>query len=77
MPVWRVITIDLRALIDRNPSEGRDEIFLDKASAKAAQALRKNPHTRVSVHFCSHAAGEPSSEWYSCRDDVRAQYEEM
>lgn len=75
--IWRVITRDLRPRpVMPGPPEDFDELLPDQASAKARQALRKNPNTRVSVHLCPHAAGEAASVWWNCRDDARSLYEE-
>lgn len=78
MTTWRLITKDLRDLKDKDLlSDDADEQFPDKASADIAKLNRKKPHTQVSLHLCPHAAGEPASEWWDCRNDPRSQYEEF
>ena len=74
MPMWR------RIATDRDPNEAARVPPLDQRlpSQAAARAIpRRKPTERVSIHFCPHAAGEPSGEWYNCKDDPRAQYEEV
>jgi len=73
MATWRVMTTDLK---DRGP-DGKDETVGTKAEADALKTLRKKADTKVSVHLCSHTAGEPPSAWWNCKDDPRAQYEEL
>ena len=46
------------------------------ARARAAAERVRPGVVRATVHLCPHAAGEPASEWYNCKDDPRAQYEE-
>lgn len=47
------------------------------ARAAALKAARGAQPGRTSVHICPHSAGEPASEWYDCKADPRAQYEEV
>lgn len=70
MATWRRIEID-----PDDFSKSEDTLELSKTGAKAK--LKKKIGNKVSVHFCPHAAGEPSSEWYNCKDDSRAEYEEF
>lgn len=71
---WRRIETDLDPdTTKRGPVEDTIEVSKDAAKGK----LKKKSTSIVSVHFCPHAAGEPASEWYHCKDDPRAQYEEM
>ena len=69
MPTWR------RIETDPTPGESTDTLEVSKAVAKGKP--KKKVGNLVSIHFCPHAAGEPASEWYNCRDDVRSQYEEF
>ena len=67
---WRRIETDPTEL-----SVGEDTLEVSKDVAKAKP--KKKPGNKVSIHFCPHAAGEPASEGYNCKDDPRAQYEEF
>ena len=67
MPTWRRIETDL------DGSEDTLEVSKEAAKAKPKKKLGN----KVSVHLCPHAAGEPASEWYNCKDDPRTQYEEF
>ena len=69
MATWR------RIETDPTPGGSTDTLEVSKESAKGKP--KKNINNLASVHFCPHAAGEPSSEWYNCKDDLRAQYEEF
>lgn len=55
-----------------------DLLLLTQAEARArAVSERAKPDVLlVSVHLCPHAEGEPASEWYNCKNDPRARYEE-
>lgn len=67
MAVWR--------RLEHDPTRLLDEILPTQAAAKSKP--KQNAGNKVSVHFCPHSAGEPASEWYNCRTDPRAQYEEI
>ena len=73
---WRVLSRPDPAVPAARPT---DLLLPTQAAARAQAAIeRARPGiARVSVHFCPHAAGEPASAWWNCRDDVRAQYEEV
>ena len=76
MPIWRVMS-----KVDRTVPGAQapvDLLLPEQANAKAQAVIEKNKPgvTAVSVHLCPHAQGETSG-WYNCRDDVRAQYEEV
>ena len=74
MATWRRIETDLDPdVTKRGAAEDTLEVSKDAAKAKP----KKKVGNMVSVHLCPHAAGEPASGWYSCRDDPRAQYEEV
>ena len=72
MPVWRVLTREMG-------TKGVDVIVASPSAARTRATLEKGRVgvTRVSVHLCPHSAEEPSSEWYNCRTDPRARYEEV
>lgn len=76
MPTWRALTVTSAGAPQ---ASRRDEILPSQADGRARLAvIRVLPGVvRASLHLCPHAAGEPASGWYNCRDDVRAQYEEM
>mgnify|MGYP001590783964 CR=1 FL=1 len=74
MGTWRRIEIDPE-LDEAKRVTTEDTLEVSKKAAKAKP--KKKPTTSVSVHFCPHAAGEPASEWYSCKDDPKAMYEEI
>jgi len=72
MATWRRIETDS----EPDPTKrlvAEDTLEVSKDTAKAK--VKKKATSMVSIHFCPHAAGEPASEWYSCKDDPRAQYE--
>ena len=73
---WRVMSHVNAALPGAVPAV--DVLLASQAAARArAAAERGRPGVvRATVHLCPHAAGEPASEWYNCKDDPRAQYEE-
>ena len=74
MATWRRIETDVDPILaTRLPVEDTLESSKDAAKAKA----KRKATSVVSIHLCPHAAGEPASEWYNCRDDARSQYEEM
>lgn len=74
MPTWRRIERDLDPdVTKRAPVEDTLEVSKDAAKTKP----KKKATSRVSIHFCPHAAGEPALAWYNCRRDPRAQYEEF
>jgi hypothetical protein len=77
MPTWRVLTV----VDPQVPGAVRpvDQQLPSQAAARALAATEKGRLgvQRASVHFCPHARGEPASEGYSCRDDPRAQYQEL
>ena len=77
MPNWRVLT----TVNQESPGAVLpvDLILPSQAAARARAATEKvRPGViRASVHLCPHAAGEPAITWYNCRDDGRAQYEEI
>ena len=68
---WRRIETDPADIT----AKGDDTLELSKDAAKAKP--KKKPENKVSVHFCPHAAGESASEWYNCKDDPLALYEEF
>ena len=77
MANWRVLTTinpDILGVVPRV-----DVVLPSKAAARAIAVTEKiKPGvTKTSVHLCPHAAGEPASEWYDCKLDPRAQYEEL
>ena len=76
MPTWRVLTkVDVTVpgalpaidVLVASPAAARTRAIAEKALPWVR---------RASIHFCPHAAGEPASAWFSCRDP-RAQYEEL
>lgn len=74
MGTWRRIETDL------DPDETKrllpeDTLEISKEAAKVKP--KKKVTSLVSVHLCPHAAGEPASKWYNCKDDPRAEYEEL
>ena len=73
MPTWRVLT-----RVAPNTVPPVDLLLPTRAAARAQAAIeRARPGVaRVSIHLCPHAAGEPASGWYNCRDDAQSQYEE-
>lgn len=77
MATWRVLTV-VDPLV---PGAVRpvDQLLPSQASARARAATeRGRPGVlRASVHLCPHAAGEPPSEGFNCKDDPRAQYEAL
>ncbi len=74
MATWRRIEVDLDPdEAKRQPPEDTLEVSKEAAKGKP----KKKVTSTVSVHLCPHAAGEPASAWYSCKDDPRAQYEEV
>lgn len=75
MPTWRVLTTINMEVPGAVPSV---DVLLPSQAAARARAATERARLGVmkaSVHLCPHAAGE-TSEWYNCRDDVRAMYEE-
>ena len=75
MPTWRVLT----TIMPGGPTPAVDLLLPTQVAARARAAIeRARPGvTQTSVHFCPHAVGGPSSEWWNCKNDSRAQYEEM
>ena len=76
MPTWRILT---RTDITAPPESRIDERLPSQVAGRARLAtVRVLPGvTGASLHLCPHAAGEPPNEWYNCKEDVRAQYEEL
>lgn len=68
---WRRIETDPTDIL----SVGDDTLEVSKDAAEAKP--KKKAVNKVSIHFCPHAAGEPASGWYNCKDDPLAQYEEF
>lgn len=77
MANWRVLTTVDPDFPDAVSSS--DLLLPNQAAARARAATeRVRPGVmKASVHLCPHAAGEPASEWWDCRNDVRSQYEEL
>lgn len=77
MPSWRVLTTVDSTVPGAVPPV--DVLALTQAAARGlATAEKAKPGvTKATVHLCPHAAGEPPSEWYNCKSDVRAMYEEV
>lgn len=75
MATWRVLS---HPTPDHSTS-GVDLRLPTQAAARAqAEIEKRRPGiSRVTVHLCSHVAGEPASEWYNCQDDARSEYEEF
>mgnify|MGYP001571283208 CR=1 FL=1 len=76
MPTWRLLTrVDATA----PPASRIDELLPSQAAGRARLAVvRGLPGvTGASLHLCPHAAGERPEEWYDCRADARAAYEEV
>ena len=72
MPTWRLLSQT------DGTTPGVDRRLPTQAVARAQAVIeRARPGVRrVSVHACPHAAGEPATEWFDCKNDPRAQYEE-
>ena len=73
MPTWRVLsTTD-------GTTPGVDLRLPIQTAARAQAAVEKaRPGVgRVSVHLCPHAAGEDPATWFDCKEDARAEYEEV
>lgn len=73
MATWRVLS---RGTVG---TPGVDLLLPTQVAARAQAAIeRARPGiVAVSVHFCPHAAGEESPTWFDCKEDPRAEYEEM
>mgnify|MGYP001592726434 CR=1 FL=1 len=77
MASWRVLTTVDSTVPGAVPPV--DVLALTREAARGlATAGKAKPGVRkATVHVCPHAAGAPASEWWNCRDDPRAQYQEM
>ena len=76
MPTWRVLSrVDPTVPGAQAPV---DVTLPDQAAAQARAATEKAKPwvVKASIHLCPHAQGETSG-WYNCKDDPRAQYEEI
>ena len=73
---WRVLT---EVTMAAPPASRLDDRLPSQAAGRARlTAVRALPGvTKASLHLCPHAAGEPATDWYNCRDDAQAQYEEL
>ena len=61
--------------------KGQGSAHANEAAARGMYESAKaqaEPGERVSMHLCPHNIEAPESrdQWYDCREDVRAQYEE-
>ena len=72
MANWRVMTT-----VTTGGPLSQDLILPSQAAARARAAVERGLPgvSLVTVHRCPHAAGEPASEWYNCKDAPQAQYE--
>ena len=76
MATWRILT---RTDATAPPGSQIDERLPSQAAGRTRLAIVRGllGVMGASLHLCPHAAGEPDSEWYNCKDDSRAQYEEI